>query len=1838
MRDPIKIIHKFKNNNRRIQYTIYIFIGNLINDKIKNILSIIKNKDLYNSIISLNKKQIKILENYYGNRWYTKFFNSYHIKKQKELIKKNINKKKNIIKFLGKQWYETNIEKKITKNIEYSFATSYYKYLIDRNKIKSKTKKKELDFRTFNFNKIGGNYNIYGGDIEEDDEKKDEDDEKKDEDEVDLEELDEEIIDNFNLDEITKLYSVKDIESSKELKETSKLISEAINDKKWEKKINETELNYNDKLDNLPYDTNLENIFDKNYVYDQYIFKDDTIKIMREKVTVSLALNPKFGKINKIIPEYQYFWSEYMTNNNTDLVMIGQKWIRRNELLTIDVQPNNNLAVYEKLRNNLSYLKDNFGFKIKREDDEMNIIREYNKYISNNDIYMIDILNEIGTDYNSKAEEKKNLYDVFVNIYFPLITYDRFETIINLLNGNYDKENIYNQNVYNTINNDMKLESIVYNIVEKTKLEYKKYQTWFYDNHILQSYINVDISNDKNITGTVSKDKYNLYRIFESFLVSKKYPFLELHLISGQITYKIYYDKKIENEKTMNKWFSSEPFGLTFKIKVDLNDLKNKSEKFISVTLKESGKFEYKISWKEDEEATTYDIKKSYKYIHDLLQKINSENKKIKIIIPSDHRFEYTFMNTIRKFTLPKKLRINHNEFSNFCRFFFPYISLIIDPKKRESKNQNIKTNISSKFGTYLRYKRINKYENRTKMHLRILYFLRNFEISSKVLIDEISKQFNLTSEVAAKEIDYVRDKYGKAIKRSSKILKKLKTLPKAKPQGIDLAIQGKDLEKVKIRISGARSKEQLEEISAFMKVLIFLYVETYLLKKNKYKKIIDQLKKLNKIAKRRNKVTDVVDYDGNKNNVKDFTSGDKKRLAFKPEKGQAQYSRSCQNSGHDKKRRPERTPGSQLDKLLKSGYTFNKKTDFYEKTVNLEIKGKKYKVTLRAIKLFTDDNTSGYNFYTCDPSTNGKHTFIGFLSRGNHPDDLPLPCCFKKDQYTSNNIKKISLYKRALGLQISKEKNETLKKTKIGDKIYILQDTNKLQAGRFIALKRELNNFFNKIWGNTNTIKNHYLTESKTGYFFKYTVKDNNYYLLVALADIYDKTIDELKKLCIETLKNDKNDIIYKYLNNGDVSSRFGNKNNFINYIETSLYLEYEILGELLAIPNVLSKNGIYYFIIESRSTIKKNQFEKDKYIKNYYLSCLNQENSYQIDEDRTFIILLKENKYYHPIYKVKKDSNVDKKIILIKNYDKKNDSNIINELIKYYSNSCLSQIINNINEFSGYENKSIIELLKKNNINVKYQIIDNRNKSKYLVLNNILLPTNPTGISYKIQCINISDNINKYILNLKDTIKEIKKINKIIDLNYIPKTVYYSENKNNQLKINSLLLYNNLIIPIKNETYNKNQINNLGITYKFMSIEEQIDIEIFNNNNNTYDDRTKRYKELIFYSEGYNLYRLELSIFLNKNINLKNELINIVRNKDIIKKEKKKKIRQILFSIIDYKLSNKIKNLIKNKNFTHIVKNIGNLQNYNIKNVRDSCQIYNKKNNCNNNLHCIWNKNTCKFKLNDKMIIDYINKILVEIIRDDIKFKEIIQENDYYVSDIVNYNVFTNRPNQKVFTNSNKNIKEILSELYGKDNIPLMGKKNLDGDFMEINENDEYQTIEFGNQIVQEIISNNDSILRAFVNCYYWNNNPLYNNNSRNLGSISNLQTQMVYLLKAKIIQFILNNKNNKKFSELKDKFPDKENFFKSAINKFRKTNINTDGSIELVVLSYLFDYPIIIYNNYGKVIDIYLQGKRDIQNKKFKKIIKNKSNNSINIKLNFESSSKIPTKIFSIYYEIQ
>jgi hypothetical protein len=260
--------------------------------------------------------------------------------------------------------------------------------------------------------------------------------------------------------------------------------------------------------------------------------------------------------------------------------------------------------------------------------------------------------------------------------------------------------------------------------------------------------------------------------------------------------------------------------------------------------------------------------------------------------------------------------------------------------------------------------------------------------------------------------------------------------------------------------------------------------------------------------------------------------------------------------------------------------------------------------------------------------------------------------------------------------------------------------------------------------------------------------------------------------------------------------------------------------------------------------------------------------------------------------------------------------------------------------------------------------------------------------------------------------------------------------------------------------------------------------------------------------------------------------------------------------------------------------------------------------------------------------MAIDFVNRIIEEMVENSIKFKEIIQEGDYYVSDIVDYTRYTNRPNQTIITEINITRDEIFGN-----KKPIIGRKQTQKKQTDIY--DETTINIRGNIIEQKIISNRDSIIRAYVNCFYWINNPLYDTTSRNLGFLNDLQTSLTYLFKAKIVDFIEKNMNsdNKDIQNFIEKnIKTDENFFESTLNKFRKTSFNTDGIIEYFILSFIFpNYPIIVSNNYNDYIYIFNEGQKSINQKNIEKYT---TNETIYIKFDVETELTIPRNIYSIY----
>ena len=93
--------------------------------------------------------------------------------------------------------------------------------------------------------------------------------------------------------------------------------------------------------------------------------------------------------------------------------------------------------------------------------------------------------------------------------------------------------------------------------------------------------------------------------------------------------------------------------------------------------------------------------------------------------------------------------------------------------------------------------------------------------------------------------------------------------------------------------------------------------------------------------------------------------------------------------------------------------------------------------------------------------------------------------------------------------------------------------------------------------------------------------------------------------------------------------------------------------------------------------------------------------------------------------------------------------------------------------------------------------------------------------------------------------------------------------------------------------------------------------------------------------------------------------------------------------------------------------------------------------------------------FRMNDSKALPRMytdKKSVKEIIQDNILFKELIQESNYYVSDIVDYTQFTNKSGQKIIKESNFNITKLMSELFGKDKVPVIGKRQIKYNFNKV------------------------------------------------------------------------------------------------------------------------------------------------------------------------------------------
>ena len=113
MNNPIKIIHKYKNNNRYVQYNINIYIGN-VDPNILKILNSFKELPFIEMLQAIDTGDYNTLEKFYGsNTWYNFFFNIHHIISSIGIVRDNVQLQKSLITKFGDDWYNLHINKSL---------------------------------------------------------------------------------------------------------------------------------------------------------------------------------------------------------------------------------------------------------------------------------------------------------------------------------------------------------------------------------------------------------------------------------------------------------------------------------------------------------------------------------------------------------------------------------------------------------------------------------------------------------------------------------------------------------------------------------------------------------------------------------------------------------------------------------------------------------------------------------------------------------------------------------------------------------------------------------------------------------------------------------------------------------------------------------------------------------------------------------------------------------------------------------------------------------------------------------------------------------------------------------------------------------------------------------------------------------------------------------------------------------------------------------------------------------------------------------------------------------------------------------------------------------------------------------------------------------------------------------------------------------------------------------------------------------------------------------------------------------------------------------------------
>ena len=503
---PYKIIYKVKNKNNKYQYYTYIFIGD-VDKSLRAIFNKIQNLSLKETLERLNTNEFKELSKFYQtDLWFKFFFNKYHIN---EFLKNTSENKKFEDKFKFKlPKHNVSLKHKFTYGYSMDRKLTIHDKIVKKNyvdnfELNNKSLFNEMEDET---KKELEDILIGGGEDEEEIEESFDtfikDDKKSD---IEQEKIVDEFVEDENKNEIEEIL----IDPDEQQKDNDQLKNELKDETKNINQVNKIMDNQDKKLKYIEFDNSkdeslyneeLKNHYTKNFIYNSFIKTSDTIADIKEKIFFTIKNNKKYGSYNYLEPSRVYLWSEYFYENKYLTCHIGKEIVENNKFLDFPIEPLNIDAYINPDLNNKSFIflnKISKSYNIQINSKLKVLLYEYKDYIDNNEIFMIDIYNEIGTLVSSVINEtqKDNLYKLYCFLYFEQITYDSLDNILNYISST-------SPNNLSDIDTDKKNKE-----QEFIKLNFDL----LYSNYILKNWI------DKTLYTTIKKNKKDIFKLVKSY-------------------------------------------------------------------------------------------------------------------------------------------------------------------------------------------------------------------------------------------------------------------------------------------------------------------------------------------------------------------------------------------------------------------------------------------------------------------------------------------------------------------------------------------------------------------------------------------------------------------------------------------------------------------------------------------------------------------------------------------------------------------------------------------------------------------------------------------------------------------------------------------------------------------------------------------------------------------------------------------------------------------------------------------------------------------------------------------------------------------------------------------------------------------------------------------------------------------------------------------------------------------------------------------------------------------------------------------------------------------------